>query len=126
AFIGNTISGLTFVTNNCRIICGDGCFCAEIQTNLSFVATQGIAYRIAVGGKPPAGGLGNIVLTLAEAFIVIVPNAWLQTQFGSSEFDSAAFGAGKYLVGGGSGKIAASTDGSNWSDVNAPFDSSGT
>jgi hypothetical protein len=58
---GTTVSGLTPVTNG-------------FGTNLIFTAVSNTTYRIAVGGSPNVGSLGNVVLRLNA--ITLIPTSY--------------------------------------------------
>lgn len=122
-FTGTNVTSLVLVTNNCDLDCSDGCYCRGLLPAVSFVAVQGTTYQIAIGGRAPVGGLGNIHLTLAEFPINIFPKPWAQTMFGSAAFNAAAFAGGLYLAAGDAGTIALSADGTNWTTVTSPVNS---
>ena len=129
-YSGSTVGSLNGVTNNCKQQCysnGEGgtyCYCQGLMSSISFNAVKGTTYQFAVGGSAPAGGLGNILLSISEN--PPIPSLWKQTQLGLGTLYAAVYANGKFIVGGDSKLIGLSLDGTNWSKKSNPLGLSDT
>lgn len=70
-FTGSAVSGLQSVASNCHQTCvsnGEGglpvCVCDALLPQFQFPAVAGVTYHVRVGGTPPAGSLGEIVVRI--------------------------------------------------------------
>lgn len=108
-FTGNDVGSLTVVTNNYDY--GINCECADLLTNFSFNVTAGTTYRIAIGGAPNAGSLGDIIFSIGQQFV-----PWLKK---ISSTTNALHGvtAGNHRIAavGDNNTIVTSAGGTSWS-----------
>jgi len=124
-YTGSSLESLSAVTNNCQQQCysnGEGgtyCYCNGLRTSLTFRVVQGTTYQFAVGGSAPAGSLGNIILGIYETQPSL--NLWQHSSLGLGTLHAAVYGNGKFIVGGDSGLIGLSLDGTNWTTESNPI-----
>lgn len=70
-YTGSAVSALRSVASNCHESCisnGEGgapiCVCDALLPQFQFEAVSGVTYHVRVGGTPPAGSLGDIVVRI--------------------------------------------------------------
>jgi Immunoglobulin I-set domain/Domain of unknown function (DUF5122) beta-propeller len=108
-FTGNDASDLTVVTNNYDFPLY--CECSDMLTNFNFNVIAGTTYRIAIGGAPNAGSLGNILFSIGQ-----YSASWTQnTSATSDELHGVTVGGHRIVAVGNNNAIVTSTDGTNWS-----------
>jgi hypothetical protein len=90
-YSGDALADLSKLATTCDLQChsngegGQQCFCDGQNPTVTFQATVGTVYRIAVGGTPPAGSLGQVVLRINP--IVFTAQSLKRNDDGSFHFD---------------------------------------
>lgn len=114
-FTGADVAHLTVVTNNYDY--GINCECAGLLTNFSFQVRAGVTYRIAVGGVPNVGTLGDIQFSISAAGSVWTP----ANAITSATLWSVAASNGRLVAVGDNGTILTSSDAAQWSMASSPI-----
>ncbi len=115
-YTGTSADGLTRVKDNCLLVDdGEGGLYCRVAPWVSFTVLAGTTYKIAIGGTPEIGSLGNIVLRLGYRLA-----SWSQSVSGTTNsLYGVAAGNGHIVAGGYPATILVSTNGTQWTPGNS-------
>ncbi len=109
-YTGSRLDALAFVTNG-------------VDAQISFIATQGVAYSIQVGGAPPPDSLGTIDFTINETDFLPGQTSWrITVPDPLQSWYHAAVGPDKAVLVGTHGSVLLWTNETSWAMTSSGID----